>query len=90
MTTNTEAQARTQLHTRLLDVECNRQVAIASERRILSAAQDRLQRVQAEINTVRPYALNGKAGGYYLTLIQERGQLEQTIALAEQHLNYGW
>lgn len=87
----TAAQTRTRLHTQLLNVEHAHQAAVASERQILAAAQDRLQHVQAELAILRRRALaDPESGDRYLELIQERGQLQQTVALAEHHLKNGW
>ena len=87
----TAAQTRAALHAQLLDVERAHQAAVASERQILQAAQDRLAHVQKALAILHPKAvLDDQAGDRYLALIQERGQLEQTIALAEHHLQNGW
>ena len=87
----TEHQARTTLHTQLLNVERAHQSAVASERRILVAAQNRLQQVQTDLAALKPRAvLDDTVGQRYLALIQERGQLQQVIAMAEHHLKNGW
>ena len=88
---NTETATRAALHQELLDVERAHHAAVASERRILKAAQNRLTHVQTERTALSPKALlDDQAGDRYLALIQERGQLQQTIALAEHHLKNGW
>ncbi len=87
----TAAQTRAALHAQLVNVERAHQAAVASERQILQAAQDRLTHVQTELTALPPKALlDDQAGDRYLALIQERGQLQQTIALAEHHLQNGW
>ena len=87
----TESSARAALRAQLLDVERTHQAAVASERQILQAAQDRLTHVQKALAVLHPKAvLDDQAGDRYLALIQERGQLQQTIALAEHHLEHGW
>lgn len=86
-----ESAPRERLHAPLLAVERAQQTAVASERQILAAAQDRLQHVQTELTALRRRALSDSATGErYLALIQERGQLQQTLALAERHLKHGW
>ena len=87
----TATATRTALHRELLDVERALQAAVASERQILQAAQDRLTHVQTALIALKPKALlDEQASDRYLALIQERGQLQQTIALAEHHLKNGW
>ena len=86
-----EAHARQAFHTQLLDIDAQYRAAVDSEQRILSAAQDRLSKVQQHLKTVRPQAvIDQDAGERYLDLILERGQLQQVIALAEHHLKHGW
>lgn len=87
----TAAQTRAALHAQLVNVERAHHAAVASERQILQAAQDRLTHVQTELAALHPKALlDDPAGDRYLALIQERGQLQQTIVLAEHHLEHGW
>lgn len=89
--TATALKTRTALHAQVLNVERAHQSAVASERHILAAAQDRLQHVQKELGALKPRAvLDDAAGDRYQALILERGQLEQVIALAEHHLQNGW
>ena len=86
----TAAQTRAALQAQLRAVERAHQAAVASERHILQAAQDRLTHVQTELTALKTQALlDDQAGDRYLALIQERGQLQQTIALAEHHLEHG-
>lgn len=60
----------------------------AAERRILAAASQRLEAVQAEIERARPGVEAGpdSAQDRYLELVAERGQLEQVIARAREAL----
>ncbi len=60
----------------------------AAERRILSAAKERLDAVQADIESLRP-GLEAAADSQqdrYLELIEERGKLNTVIARAEKAL----
>lgn len=59
-----------------------------AERRILQAAEERLDAVQSEIGTLRPRALaDADAAERYQALILERGKLQQVIARSRQHLS---
>lgn len=59
-----------------------------AERRILEAAEARLDTVQQEIETVRGDAQRGdeKAEDRYLDLVRERGKLQTVIARARSNL----
>jgi len=88
---STEPAARDRLHAQLRAVERAHQQAVASERLLLTAARDREAKVQAQIERLRPTVLtHPQDGDRYQALIAERGQLQQTIALAEHHLKNGW
>lgn len=56
-----------------------------AERRILARATERLDEVQSELKDAGAQALSG-GGDKYMDLIKERGQLQQVIAQAQQHL----
>lgn len=60
----------------------------AAERRILAAAEQRLEAVQAEIEKARPgvEAADDAAQDRYLELVTERGKLHTVIAKARQAL----
>lgn len=60
----------------------------AAERRILAAAEKRLDEVQALIERARPgiEAAPDSAQGRYLDLVTERGQLQTVIGKARQAL----
>lgn len=60
----------------------------AAEKRILEAAQQRLEAVQTEIKRSRKGVEFGpdKAQERYLALIKERGQLQSVIARSEEAL----
>lgn len=92
MSDRSESDIRAALHRQIAAVERTHQAVVASERRILAAARDRLARVQTELAGLAPSAalLDDPTADRYLALIQERGRLEQTIALAEHHLKNGW
>ena len=79
--------ARTAFHAQLLDIEQQHRAALETERQILHAAQDRLAIVQARLTGLHAHVLLDDAKArLYQALILERGQLQQTIALAEQAL----
>ena len=83
----TAAHTRTALQTQLMAIERQMKDAMATEKRILDAAQDRLKKVQAQLKTVQPRTLlEESAADQYQELILERGQLQHTIALAEYRL----
>lgn len=59
-----------------------------AERRILQAAEERLDAVQSELGTLRPRVLaDADAAERYQALILERGKLQQVIARSRQHLS---
>jgi hypothetical protein len=61
----------------------------ADERRILERAQDRLDEVGAMIDRQRPGidAASDEAQDRYVSLVEERGQLEMVIAKARKNLH---
>lgn len=86
----TDTATRNQLHAQLLDVERQHRAAIDTEKQILNAAGERLKIVQAQIKTVLPCVLHDEsAADQYQALILERGQLQQTIALARHTIAHG-
>jgi hypothetical protein len=55
----------------------------ADERRILEAAEKRLERVEGELDSARAVAMGAPADAdRYQALIEERGRLNQVIAQA--------
>lgn len=56
-----------------------------AEKQILARATERLEQVQTELKDAGAAALTG-GGEKYMELIAERGQLQQVIAQARQHL----
>lgn len=82
-----EDRARTAFHAQLLDIEQQHRAALETERHILHAARDRLAIVQSRLTGLYAQVLLDDAKArLYQALILERGQLQQTIALAEQAL----
>lgn len=57
----------------------------AAERQIMTRATERLEQVQVELKVAGAEAMTG-GGDKYMELIAERGQLQQVIAQARQHL----
>lgn len=72
-------------HRKLGELSVMAQQTEAAERKILARATQRLDEVQAELRKVQGEALVGGGTGY-MELVQERGQLQQVIAQARQHL----
>lgn len=58
----------------------------AAERKILKAAEERLDAVKQQMLEMRWHALvDGRTSEEYLTFVQEVGRLQQVIALARPH-----
>lgn len=59
----------------------------AAERKILAAAEHRMESVLADLKTLRPRVMTDPAAGdRYSELVMERGHLAQVIAQARQEL----
>lgn len=75
-------------HRKLGELASMAQQTEAAERQILARATERLEEVQSELTKAGPDAMTG-GGDKYMQLIAERGQLQQVIAQARQHLGPG-
>ncbi len=78
-----EAKARDNLHRMIQAVDTRHRQAMEQEKKILVAAEHRLDAVNAEIETIRKKVITDPAASErYQTLIAERGRLHQTIERA--------
>ena len=76
-----------EIRSRLTELDGLSEKTESAERRILTAAQSRIDAVQARIETLRPTVLLGaKAEEEYKALVEERRKLRVVIAQAQQVL----
>lgn len=80
-----ETQARDNLHRMIQAVDTRHRQAMEQEKKILVAAEHRLDAVNSEIETIRKKVITDPAASErYQTLIAERGRLHQTIERARK------